>query len=351
MPQLNKVTAADVAKAAGVSTATVSRALQPRGIISDETRNRVFAAVRSLGYQPNGIARGLATQQNNLIGLVAGDITNPFYPEVIERFTKCLTEAGFHTMLVSMIDGVPIAETLSPLLQYRVQAAIFVAAPLTSSGCQLCIENGITPYLFNRRIDSHDIMSVACDNYASGQLIANLLLNAGHKQLAYIGGRVDTSTNTERLAGFSDAIIARNERPCVVSHGGVFSYEAGYSTTLRLMAAHTEIDAIFCANDILALGVLDALKHQLKLKVPEDISVVGFDDISSAGWGAYDLTTIRQPLDLMINAVVREIRELGESEHKKYTAPLLFPGILITRSTARLQGSQDENAKANYVKT
>lgn len=345
MPKLNKATAADVAKVAGVSTATVSRALQAGGVITPETRNKVLAAVASLGYQPNGIARGLAAQQNNLIGLVAGDLTNPFYPEVIERLTKSLAEAGFHTIFVSMIDGVPLEETLSPLLQYRVQAAIFVAATLTSSGCQLCIENGIRPFLFNRRIKSKDIISIACDNYEGGKLVANLLLDAGHKQLAYIGGRLDTSTNTERLAGFSDAIAARKGKACFTNHGGLFSYEAGYTTALRSMAEHPKIDAIFCANDIIALGVIDALKHKLKLNIPEDVSVVGFDDISSAAWAAYDLTTVRQPLDTMIAAIVSAVRLSISSNQEQKSSSLLFPGTLITRSTARLREVSNGNTK------
>lgn len=341
----NKATAADVAKAAGVSTATVSRALQSGGIVSGETRKRVLAAARALGYQPNGIARGLAAQQNSLIGLVAGDITNPFYPEVIERLTKRLTEADLHTMLVSMIDGVPVEETLSPLLQYRVQAAVFVAASLTSSGCQLCAENGITPYLFNRHLESCETVSVACDNHAGGQLIADLLLNAGHKQLAYVGGRVDTSTNSERLAGFAEVIAARGAVPCIVEQGGVFSYEAGYKATLRLLAGHPNVDAIFCANDIIALGTLDALRHELGRRVPADISVVGFDDISSAAWPAYDLTTIRQPVDSMIDAVVSAIRNPRPGDHRRGASPILFPGELITRSTAKLTEVWNGNSR------
>lgn len=332
----NKATAADVARAAGVSTATVSRALQSGGIVSEETRNKVLTAARVLGYRPNGIARGLAAQQNSLVGLVAGDITNPFYPEIIERLTKRFTEVGLHTMLVSMIDDVPVEETLSPLLQYRVQAAVFVAAPLTSSGCQLCTDNGITPYLFNRHLESSETVSVACDNHAGGQLIANLLLDAGHRQLAYIGGRVDTSTNSERLAGFSEIITARGAAPCIVEQGGVFSYEAGYRATLRLIARNPGIDAIFCANDIIALGTLDALRHELDRRVPAEVSVVGFDDICSAAWPAYDLTTIRQPVDSMIDALVSAVANPRAVDERRAASPILFPGTLVIRSTAKV---------------
>ena len=116
----------------------MSRALQPDGVISTETRELVTRTAASLGYRPNSLARGLARQENNLIGVVVGDITNPFYPEVIERLTKRLTSAGLHTMLVNMVDGIEIEETLSPLLQYRVKAAVFIAAPYTSTHGYLC---------------------------------------------------------------------------------------------------------------------------------------------------------------------------------------------------------------------
>jgi len=326
----------DVAKAAGVSTATVSRAMQRDGIVSQETREKILEIAASLRYRPNNIARGLARRQNSLIGVVVGDITNPFYPEVIERLTKRLTNAGLHTMLVNMVDGVGIEETLSPLLQYQVRAAVFVAAPYTSDACDICRSHHIPSFLLNRYVQRRDITSVTCDNLAGGRLVAELLINAGHRKVAYISGRPDTSTNRDRQRGFLDALKERGCGPCVIEPGGTYTYEAGYKAALRLIRAQHDIDAVFCANDIVALGALDAMRHALSLKVPNDISVIGFDDIAAASWPAYDLTTIRQPLERMIDVLVSAILRGDAADSDKKPSLIVIPGELVARSSARL---------------
>lgn len=331
-----RIKASDVARAAGVSTATVSRALQPDGIVSRETRELVTRTAASLGYRPNSLARGLARQENNLIGVVVGDITNPFYPEVIERLTKRLTSAGLHTMLVNMVDGIEIEETLSPLLQYRVKAAVFVAAPYTSRACDICSAHGIPSFLLNRYMSSEGITSIACDNVQGGRLVAEALINAGHRKLAYVSGRPDTSTNRDRMKGFSSLADELGCGPCIIEPAGTYSYEAGYKAALRLMRSRSDIDAVFCANDIIALGFLDAVRHELGLKIPSDLSVIGFDDIAAASWPAYDLTTIRQPVERMIDVLVSVINRAETPDRDRNDHLRRIPGELVVRSSARL---------------
>jgi DNA-binding LacI/PurR family transcriptional regulator len=336
MPKRRPTKASDVAKAAGVSTATVSRALQPDGVISRETRELVTRTAASLGYRPNSLARGLARQENNLIGVVVGDITNPFYPEVIERLTKRLTSAGLHTMLVNMVDGIEIEETLSPLLQYRVKAAVFIAAPYTSHACDICSAHGIPSFLLNRYMRSEGITSITCDNVEGGRLVAEALINAGHRKLAYVSGRPDTSTNRDRMKGFSSLADERGCGPCIIEPAGTYSYEAGYKAALRLMRTQSHIDGVFCANDIIALGFLDAVRHELGLKIPGDLSVIGFDDIAAASWPAYDLTTIRQPVERMIDVLVSVINRADTQDLDRKDHLWRIPGELVVRSSARL---------------
>jgi DNA-binding LacI/PurR family transcriptional regulator len=336
-PPAPRATAADIAQAAGVSTATVSRALQENSIVSVETREKVLAAARRLGYRPNSLARGLAAGQNSLIGVVTGDITNPFYPEVIERLTRRLTSAGLHPILVNMFDDNAFEDTLASVLQYRVKAVIFTASPLTSTACELCEDYGVPQYLFNRQLASGDSFAVVCNNLAGGRMVAGFLLDNGHKSLAYISGRPDTSTNRERHAGFAQMIAARGATPCIIEHGGVYSYEAGYKAAMRLIQAHPDVDGIFCANDILALGALDALRHELSKQVPRDISVIGFDDIAPAAWPAYNLTTIRQPVDQMIEAVVSAIQRLNVEDPLTPGSPAMLDGEFVLRTSARLE--------------
>ncbi len=332
-----RATAADIALAAGVSTATVSRALQQNSVVSVETREKVLAAARRLGYRPNSLARGLAAGQNSLIGVVAGDITNPFYPEVIERLTRRLTSAGLYPILVNMFDDDAFEDTLSSVLQYRVKAVIFTTSPLTSAACELCEDYGVPQYLFNRHRARGDSFAVVCNNLAGGRMVAQLLLDNGHERLAYISGRPDTSTNQERHAGFAKMIAERGAQPCITEHGGVYSYEAGYQAALRLIQSHPEVDGIFCANDILALGALDALRHQLGRRVPGDFSVIGFDDIAPAAWPAYNLTTIRQPVDQMIEAVVSAIQRQNAEDSLTPGSPAVLDGELVLRASARLE--------------
>jgi DNA-binding LacI/PurR family transcriptional regulator len=339
-----RATAADIAQAAGVSTATVSRALQENSIVSVETREKVLAAARRLGYRPNSLARSLAAGQNSLIGVVTGDITNPFYPEVIERLTRRLTSAGLHPILVNMFDDNAFEDTLSSVLQYRVKAVIFTASPLTSTACELCEDYDVPLYLFNRHLASGDSFAVVCNNLAGGRMVAALLLDNGHSNLAYISGRPDTSTNQERHAGFAKMIAERGAVPCIIEHGGVYSYEAGYKAAIRLVQAHPEVDGIFCANDILALGALDALRYELGKHVPRDISVIGFDDIAPAAWPAYNLTTIRQPVDQMIEAVVSAIQRVNVEDPLTPGSPAVLDGELVIRGSARLEPRSGQEA-------
>lgn len=332
-----RATAADIARVAGVSTATVSRSLQNDSAVAEKTRKKVLATASELGYHPNSLARGLAAGQNSLVGVVTGDITNPFYPEVIEQLTRRLTSAGLHPILVNIIDDLEFEQTLSRVLQYRVKAVVFIASPLTSRACQLCAEYGIPHYLFNRHLEHSDSGAVVCDNVAGGWAVAELLLKSGHSRLAYIAGRPDTSTNTERLAGFAKMIKRRGGGPCVVEHTGVYSYQAGYQGALRLLKANPDVDGIFCANDILALGALDALRYELGRHVPQDVSVVGFDDIAAAAWPAYNLTTIRQPVARMIEMVVSAIQSNNADEGLARGRPTLLAGDMIVRSSARIQ--------------
>jgi len=339
-----RATAADIAQAAGVSTATVSRALQENSIVSIETREKVLAAARRLGYRPNSLARSLAAGQNSLIGVVTGDITNPFYPEVIERLTRRLTSAGLHPILVNMFDDNAFEDTLSSVLQYRVKAVIFTASPLTSTACELCEDYDVPLYLFNRHLAIGDSFAVVCNNLAGGRMVAARLLDNGHRNLAYISGRPDTSTNQERHAGFAKMIAERGAAPCITEHGGVYSYEAGYKAAIRLVQAHPEVDGIFCANDILALGALDALRYELGKHVPRDISVIGFDDIAPAAWPAYNLTTIRQPVDQMIEAVVSAIQRVNVEDPLTPGSPAVLDGELVIRGSARLEPRSGQEA-------
>jgi DNA-binding LacI/PurR family transcriptional regulator len=195
------------------------------------------------------------------------------------------------------------------------------------------LQRGIPVVLFNRYAPGSGASAVACANYEGGRLVADTLLDAGHKRLAYITGREDTSTNVDRQRGFLERLSERKITGCKVEPGN-FTYQGGYSAAVRLLRSKKRPDAIFCANDITALGALDAAR-KLWVRVPDELSVIGFDDIPMAQWAAYDLTTVRQPVEEMIEATAKLLLERVENINLGSVLEFL-PGTLVKRGSARL---------------
>ncbi len=332
----SRVTARDVARRLGVSVSTVSRAFTEQAVIAPETRARVLEAAEALGYQPNPFARSLTTRRSKIAGIVVADITNPFYPEVLTTLTLRLQEAGLRTMLYFAGAGRNVDETLPMLLQYSPDIAIVLAATMSSDMVSECRRAGTPVLLFNRYVPNSGATAVACDNFAGGRLVAATLIAAGHRRLAYIAGLPDTSTNQDRLRGFAEACVELGCDPPAVEEGGSFSYEAGHSAIKRLFDHRAAPDAIFCANDIVAIGALDSARQELGLKVPDELSIIGFDDITMASWPSYSLTTVRQPVNAMMDAVIEETERLL-ADRDAPPAIRILPGRLIRRGSARLE--------------
>jgi DNA-binding LacI/PurR family transcriptional regulator len=185
---------------------------------------------------------------------------------------------------------------------------------------------------FNRYVPGTDTFAVTCDNLKGGREIAEFLLETGHRNLAYIAGTPDATTSIDRGRGFAarcaeaGLTIAQDNLP------PVFSYEDGYAAAQRLVRAIPDLDAIFCANDIVAFGAVDALRHEMGLDVPGDISVVGFDDVAMAGWPSHALTTYRHPMERMAAETVELIREIDQNPDM---APVTrcIAGEMVPRST------------------
>lgn len=330
-----RVTARDVADSLGVSISTVSRAFTTDAVIKSETREEVLAEARRLGYTPDSLARGLITRRSSIAGIAVADITNPFYPEILATLTRRLHESGLQSMVFFAGPGRDVDDALPTLLQYNPDVALILAATLSSETIDACEQAGTPVVLFNRYVNSADTLAISCDNIAGGRLAADTLLDAGHERLAYISGLPDTSTNRDRLEGFRQRIRERGSRDPLVEEAGAFSYDGGFRALKRLMDRHPTPDAVFCANDIVAIGALDAARVELGMKIPRDLSVIGFDDISMAAWPPYSLTTVRQPVRTMIDLTINKIeRLLSDSTYQP--EQIFVPGRLIRRTSARL---------------
>lgn len=293
----HRATVRSISERAGVSASTVSRALKGDMRISEKTRVAILGIAREEGYTPNASARTLVTRRSGVIGFVMGEATNPFYPEMLERLTAHLDLRGLRLMLLHAGAGPLEAETVQALIQYQMDGVLIASAQLSSSAAEICTQHRVPMVMINRlaRIRS---CAVLCHNKAGGRLVGDLLIEAGHRRIAFVAGRPDTSTSEDREAGLLGALSAAG-LGLHARREGLYTYQGGFAAARDLLGLDPPPDAIFSANDIMALGVLDAIRLT-GLRVRHDVSVVGFDDIQAASWPVYDLTTIAQPVDAMI---------------------------------------------------
>lgn len=334
-PRRSRVTVKDLARHLGMSVSTVSRAFYNDAVIAPETRERVLSTASRIGYQPNPLARGLITKSSRIVGVVVSDITNPFYPEVLTSLTERIQAIGFNVMLVVEQPNRPQNDGLDVLLSYHPDIVIILAATLSSDASEACRRVGTPVIFFNRHAADEHSFSVTCDNVGGGAMVADFLLDRGVRRPAFLSGRPDASTNRDRWAGFARRCAERAAPLPSASQGRSFSYEDGYRGALELLRGPARPDALFCANDILAVGALDAIRRDGGLRVPEDVAVVGFDDIAMASWPPYALTTVRQPVDLMIGGTIELAVALTRGEFGQPAAQR-HPGTLIERNTTRV---------------
>lgn len=328
-----KSTSVDVARLAGVSQSTVSRTFSGDTRVAVDTRERVLAAAKALEYTPNAIARSLITQRTGIIGIVMAYMTSPFYPYVLEKFIQKLQALGLRALVFSAAPGQELDDLLPQVLQYQVDGLIITSATLSSRMVNEAARNGTPVMLFNRSMPGAQVGAVCCDNLAGGRLVADLLLNAGHRNLAYIAGSQNASTNREREQGFGDRLREHGQHSWLREQAN-YTHESGYDAMRRLLERDVPPDAVFCANDIMALGALDLVRER-GIKIPETLSIIGFDDIPMAAWSSYALTTIRQPVNQMIDTTLTLLLARLDTPE---TPPVLklIPGVLVERGSARL---------------
>lgn len=329
-----RITSYDVAREVGVSQSAVSRAYSPNASISKKTKDKIFAAARELGYQPNAIARSLISRRSNMIGIVMADFINPFYPSVLDMFMRRFSELGHRVMLFVASRDQDIDDLLPQLLEYQVDGVIITSSTLSSAMADYCTKLGTPVTLFNRYVSDVDASSVCCDNINAGRSVADIFINTEHKQLAYIAGIENTSTNKDREQGYSSRIQER-EAKAMLRAVGNYTYDGGYQAALSLFENDIKPDAIFCANDLMAHGAIDAIRGKLKLRIPDDVSIIGFDDISSSAWHGYRLTSIHPPIESMVDMTIKNMIE--RIENPKAPIEATVTGIELTiRDSARL---------------
>jgi DNA-binding LacI/PurR family transcriptional regulator len=331
---LARPTSIDVARAAGVSQSTVSRAFTPGASITEGMRRRVEAAADALGYSPNAFARGMITPRSRIVGVMMGDVTNPLYAAVLACFAGRLRQAGQRVLFAST-DGTDAADSaVREILEYNPDAIVLSQVTPSDGAIRRCAAAGTRVVLLNRFAGRADASSVRCDDAGGGRIAADLLLDAGHRRPALISGIATTWSSGARGGGFIRQVKARGLPPPPVEPGG-YTYQGGYDAALQLLRRRPRPDAIFCANDMMALGALDAARLELGLDVPRQLSIVGFDGIPAASWASYDLTTLHQPVEEIVDCTMAVLLTLLEDPHAAHTDHFV-PVQLVLRGSARL---------------
>lgn len=329
---MGEVTIKDIAEQTGVSYATVSRTLNHLSGVSPNTRDKVLAAAEEMGYRPNIHARSLKTNKTNTIALVLPDISNPFFADIAYAVDEYAFNCGYTTVLCNTNWNEEIEKThLDQLQNQRVDGIIYKPAgknPIDLSGISI-------PSVIISCIPGENENYIEIDNFKGGQIAADHMIDCKYQKLAFIGGNRNSQSNEFRIDGFCSRC---RERGLIIDdvhilYGG-FSLESGYKMAQNLISDYPDTDGIFCGNDMIALGVLQYLMEHNK-RVPEDIGVVGFDDIMLAGLPQIQMTTVAQPRTQMgrLSAEML-INSINNKENQNHHI-ILEPELVVRRSTRK----------------
>ncbi len=294
-------TVRDVAARAGVSIATVSRALRGHANVEPATRQRVEDAARALSYRPSGIARSLRLRATRTIGLIVTDIENPYFPQIVSAVEDAARERGYSVLLADgRRDPEREVESLEVLAEHEVDGLIIASTTLTLRHQVRIREVPCPVVIVNSESTVSVVPAVVSDNASGGRLSAEHVLALGHRRLAYLAApSADDWAVRERIEGVRAALWARGlGRGSLIIVPAAAGVEGGALATVMALGAESALSALLCSNDLTAIGAIRGVRS-LGLEVPRDVSVVGFDDIDLAAHVHPPLTTIRQATDEM----------------------------------------------------
>lgn len=302
------VSAARVAEAAGVSRSAVSRTFTEGASVSPETRRKVLKAAEALGYHVNHLARGLIRHRSGIVCLIVADMQTPYQSAFMEACTRKLQEIGKVVMVLNTSgDAGSVGAALRQTLNYRADATVVVSGSPSAMLVKTCIDNGQRVILINRDDISDGAECIMVENGAAAREAYLMLRRAGCERLAVVSSTAGTPSLTAREASFMAAAQA-DGIAVQATHAGPTGYLTGGESARQILSASQRPHGVFCMTDLLALGFMDAARRDFQLRVPEDLCVIGFDDIPEASWGGYELTTFRQPIEAISDHIAEVIR-------------------------------------------
>ncbi|PKA45384.1 substrate-binding domain-containing protein (plasmid) [Rhizobium sullae] len=327
------VSADEVAKRAGVSRSAVSRAFTPGASVSAETRRKVMEAADELGYHVNHLARGLMRNESGIVCLIVSEVATPYRSALLRELTQQLQSVGKVAMLVNTdrSDG-SVDRALSQAIRYRADASIILSGLPDKSITQLCLRNGQRLVLINRDDDQPGPLRINLDDYEAAGRVVTAFLRAGCSKLAFANSEAGTPSLMAREHGFIAAAKTFG-LDVIVERYGWTGYEAGKILAQRMLTRKDRPDAVFCATDLLACGFMDAARHQFSMTIPNQLCIVGFDDIEQASWSSYQLTTFAQPVEAIARQAVAWLGNDAESRAENQS--LRLHAQLVWRGSVR----------------
>jgi LacI family transcriptional regulator len=288
-------TSLDVAKRAGVAPITVSRVINNSGYVSQSTKERVEKAIKELGYVPNTLARGLRSKQTKTLALIVTDITNPFFTLMARGVEDVAGESGYTVVYCNTDESESKEEKYANLLaQRKVDGVLLVPACGNAKIIKFLESNGVKVVVLDRRVSGVKTDFVRSDSEYGAKSLIKLLIGFGHRRIAMITGSTEVSTSIDRVTGYRQALSEAGLNENELVFYGAFNQQSGYELTYQAMNHTPKPTAIFGANNFITIGIIKAL-HDLKVDVPGDVSVVGFDDLPESMLVRPFLTVARQP--------------------------------------------------------
>ncbi|MGC1496013.1 MAG: LacI family DNA-binding transcriptional regulator [Sulfitobacter sp.] len=327
------MTLKDVAERAGVSRSAVSRTFTDGASVSDKMRRRVEKAAEELGYSPNALASSLTTGRTKLIGLVSNNFHNPIFLEVFDLFTRGLQDQGLRPLLVNLTDETDPANSVRMLRQYSVDGVVVASSTLPPGFAKAFRDAGVpVVHSFGRLSSAPQVHVVGIDNVESGRMAARTLIDRGYTKIGFLGGPEIATSTQDRMRGFIMEAADHPEIEVTHSFADAYSFEAGRKEMLRLLS-DTPAEAYFCGDDVLSIGALSAIADN-NMSVPDDIGIIGLNDMEMSAWENINLTTIHQPIKQIVASTI-ELMLAMLKDADRYPEARIFACEIIERGTLR----------------
>lgn len=324
----------DVAQKAGVSISTVSRVINGTAFVSEELKKKVLQTIVDLGYNPDYLARGLRLKKTFSVGMIVPDVANPFFAVTARGAEEELRKAGISLIIINTDQDIKVEiDAIRTMISKRVDGVIFMGSGQETEAVETICKNKI-PVVFLDRIDEKRFSSVVIDNYAGMFKMMEYLYSTNHRNFIYLGGPEHVKSSQERKRAVLN-FASKHSDIAVKCYPGEYSYKWALEKIPSILGSGKMPDAVVCGNDLMAFGVIDALKKK-GVKIPEDVSVTGFDDVFYAAHYSPPLTTVHQPNYELGREGARLLLDCIENGREKLVSKIL-PVSLVVRDSTKIR--------------